>query len=143
MRLTRRSSAAVRYAAGGVALLAIWAVATTLSGFSALQIVVFADPGLVLAISASWMAHVFSPADWSWDDALTAGAVGAAGFPPLVAFGVAWGATLDSGMTIALFVFGSWFALAAGLITGGFGLLRRRRRAAQAQARGVRLTMLD
>lgn len=143
MRGRRELAAALRYGAAGLALIALWTVATTLSGFTVVQIVVFAGPGLVLAISASWMAHVFSPTDWTWDDALSAGAAGAAVFPPLVAFVVAWGATFDSGMTVALFVFGSWFALATGLIAGSIGLFRRGRRAAKAQARGVRLTMLE
>lgn len=141
MKEPEQVSRAIRYGAVGLALVAVWAFAAVQSGFGIVQIAVFAGPGLVLAVAASWMAHIFSSADWTWDNALNAGVAGALIFPPVVAFIVAWGATMDSSMTIFIFVFGSWFALAVGLVAGVGGLARRRHRAAK--ARDVHLTMLD
>lgn len=122
-----------------LASIALWAMATVPSGFSIVQLLIFAGPGIVLAVAASWMSHAFAPDRWSWDDALSAAIVGAVVFPPVVALFVAWTATLETNGTILLFILGSWVALGAGIVWAAVGMIIRRRTAPRPAAAQVEL----
>lgn len=108
---------------GVAAAIALWAAVTTPSGYSVTELLVFAGPGMVLAIAMSWAAHAFSQSFFTWDDGLRAGIIGGAVLPPVLAFAVALTATADHGAILVTFVLGSWFALASGILVAALRAL--------------------
>jgi hypothetical protein len=139
MRAPRPSIRWSRYLAVAAIIAALWTVALVPSGFGVLQLLMFAAPGMVLAVATSWAAHAFTPERWEWEDAFVAAVLGATAFPPFVALFVAWSATLDTNMMGFLFVLGSWVALAAGLVGGGIRMLTKRRRATKPDVAHIEL----
>lgn len=95
---------------------ALWLAASLPSGLGVVQIAMFAGPGVVLAVAASWASHAAFPGEWSWSDGLRAAVVGAIAFPPFVALFFAWGGTFGSSVLVTLLVFSAWLAVLCGLI---------------------------
>jgi hypothetical protein len=93
-----------------------WFVASVASGFAVVQIAMFAGPGIVLAIAASWASHAGFPHRWSWRHALNAATLGALSFPPFVALFFAWAGTFGSAALVTLLVFSAWLAVLSGLM---------------------------
>jgi hypothetical protein len=141
--VAHRISRVLRYATIALAVTAMWVIATVPSGFSALQLALFAGPGMVLTVAMSWTAHAFAPEEFDWGDTLRAGVVGAVAFPPLVGFFVAWTTTFSPNVMVVLLVLSSWFALGAGLLAAIVRLLARKRREHSGAHRLVHLEMLD
>ena len=102
---------------GTVALLtvALWSAASLPSGFAVQELLMFAAPGAVLAIAASWMSRAFSRGTWGWADGAKAALRGALFLPPVIAFGIAFLAALNRAAIVVIFVFGAWLALGCGL----------------------------
>jgi hypothetical protein len=133
----------IRYGLITLGVGAMWVLATVPSGFSAFQLALFAGPGMVLAIAMSWTAHAFTPEEFDWGDTLSAGAFGAAAFPPVVGLFVAWTSTFNPNVMIVLLILSSWLALGAGLIGGVLRLATRKHRERSSQPRLVHLQTLD
>jgi hypothetical protein len=95
---------------------AAWLVASMSSGFALVQIAMFAGPGIVLAIAASWAGHAGVPHQWTWRHALSAATIGALSFPPFVALFFAWAGTFGSTALVTLLVFSAWLAVLSGLM---------------------------
>lgn len=95
---------------------ATWIAASVPSGFSMIQIAMFAGPGLVLAIAASWAAHAAFPHEWNWRNGLRAAVIGAVAFPPFVAVFFAWAGTFGAPVMVTLLVFSAWLAVLGGLM---------------------------
>ncbi|HVX38544.1 MAG TPA: hypothetical protein VHB25_03140 [Gemmatimonadaceae bacterium] len=108
---------------GAAAAIGLWSAATVPSGYSYVELLVFAGPGMVLAIAMSWAAHAFARSHFTWDDGLRAGLIGGAVLPPVLAFTVALTATTDHGAILVTFVLGSWFALASGVLVAALRAL--------------------
>lgn len=123
-----RRARTLRSIATLVAIVLMWIVATVPSGFSVVHLAMFAGPGTVLAIGAAWTAHAFNTEEFTWDRALTAGVVGAVGFPPVVGFFIAWTATFNPDVMIVLLILSSWLALGAGILGASLRALATWRR---------------
>jgi len=108
----------------GLGTVWLWWLATSPSGFSVLELLIFTGPGMVLAIATSWANHTFGRESWEWRDALVAGLIGAAVLPPILAFNIALLAALNSGAVVVTFVLGAWLALGIGLLVGSIRSLR-------------------
>jgi hypothetical protein len=104
----------------------IWLLASVPSGFSPVQIAVFAGPGIVLALATDWASHVGTRREFDWRHGLKAAAVGATFFPPFVAVFFAWSGTFGADLIIALLVFTAWLALLCGFMFAGFSWLTSR-----------------
>ena len=100
---------------GLVVAIALWGVSTTQSGYSIVELFVFAGPAIVLAIAASWSAAAFSRDTWSWTDALRASGIGAVFLPPIIAAGIAFFSAWNTNAVLLTFILGAWLALAAGV----------------------------
>lgn len=138
MRLTTffsvRRTRILRDSAIALAIVGLWIVATVPSGFPVTELSMFAGPGIVLAIAASWGAHAFRSTQWNWDDALYAACVGAALFPPIVGFFIAWASTFSRNVMIVLLVVASWVAPLGGVIIGAVGRVAKRPRTSASSA---------
>lgn len=108
---------------GVAAAIGLWSAATVPSGYSYVELLVFAGPGMVLAIAMSWAAHTFARSQFTWTDGLRAGIIGGAVLPPVIAFMVALSATADHGAILVTFVLGSWLALASGVLVAALRAL--------------------
>ncbi|HSQ28794.1 MAG TPA: hypothetical protein VLN49_03035 [Gemmatimonadaceae bacterium] len=96
--------------------LVLWTVSTTQSGYSIVELLVFAGPAIVLAIAASWSASGFSRDTWSWTSALRASGLGAVFLPPIIAASIAFFAAWNTNAVLLTFILGAWLALAVGLL---------------------------
>ena len=101
---------------GLVVAVTLWGVSTTQSGYSIVELLVFAGPGIVLAIAANWAASAFSRDTWSWSDALRASGLGAVFLPPIIAAGIAFFSAWNTNAVVLTFILGAWLALAAGVL---------------------------
>ena len=63
LTLSRRS---LRRALPWPLAVAAWLAASVSSGFAVTQIAMFAGPGVVLAVAASWASHAGFPYRWNW-----------------------------------------------------------------------------
>ena len=91
---------------GLVVAVALWGVSTTQSGYSIVELFVFAGPAIVLAIAASWSASAFSRDTWSWTDALRASGIGAVFLPPIIAAGIAFFSAWNTNAVLLTFILG-------------------------------------
>lgn len=94
----------------------LWAITTTQSGFSYVELVVFTGPAVVLAVSASWAARAFRRDGWSWVRAARAAVGGALLLPPAIAGGIAFFSAWNGSAVLLTFVVAAWLALGAGVL---------------------------
>lgn len=118
-----------------VALLS-WAIATTQSGFSYVELFAFAGPAVVLAIAASWAACTFRRDVWSWARATRAALLGAALLPPLIAAAIAFFSAWNGSAVLLTFVVAAWIALGAGVLVAAVRALWADIRRPRREARG-------
>jgi hypothetical protein len=90
-----------------------------------LDLVYFVPPSAVLALSATWMAHMFVPSRFTWQRGMVGAFVGGLFGTPLVAFLVAFSAAWDRASFQFVFNLGAWLALVGGLCVGAAGEFRR------------------
>jgi hypothetical protein len=95
--------------------LVLWTVSTTQSGYSLVELLVFAGPAIVLAIAASWAASALSRDTWSWTAARRASGLGALFLPPIIAASIAFFAAWNANAVLLTFILGAWLALGAGV----------------------------
>lgn len=105
-----------KHAVFAVVAVAIWLGAILPSGFSAVQIAVFAGPGIVLAVTMSWASFAALPHVWNWTHGFRAAIAGATIFPPFVALLFAWGGTWEPGILVEVLVASAWLAIVLGLV---------------------------
>src|SRR5690242_15106176 len=98
--VTRARAVAQVILAGGV-----WLLASLPSGFSIVQIAVFAGPGVVLALATDWASRAIVRQEFNWVHGLRAAAFGAVIFPPFVALFFAWSGSFGADLIVALLVF--------------------------------------
>lgn len=96
--------------------LGLWTVSTTQSGYSIIELLVFAGPAIVLAIAASWSASALSRDTWSWTRALRASGLGAVFLPPVIAAAIAFFSAWNANAVLLTFILGAWLALASGVL---------------------------
>lgn len=115
---------------------ALWSISTTQSGYTYLELLVFAGPAMVLAVAATWAAAIFRRDAWAWTSALRAALLGAVVLPPAIAAGIAFFAAWNDNAVLLTFILGAWLALAGGLLVASVRALwsdvRRRRPGARA-----------
>jgi hypothetical protein len=112
LTLSRRS---LRRALPWPLAVAAWLAASVSSGFAVTQIAMFAGPGVVLAVAASWASHAGFPYRWNWRHGRRAATLGALWFPPFVALFFAWAGTFGSEALVTLLVFSAWLSVLSGL----------------------------
>jgi hypothetical protein len=103
---------------------AIISAMTEFWGPAALQLIVFAGPGALLGLGASWMSYASVPNSWTWRTARNGALAGALLLPPILAFLVALDGNARPHRLLVGFIRAAWLALALG--------------AAVAAARGLR-----
>ena len=124
--LSRRDRNRARGLGLAAAAAALWLFASLPSGFSLVQIAVFAGPGVVLALATDWASHVIVRRDFNWHHGLQAAAIGATIFPPFVALFFAWSGSFGPELIVTLLVFSAWLALFCGLFFAGLSWLASR-----------------
>jgi MFS family permease len=112
--MSRRRSLLVTIGVGAPAL-ALWFLASEPWGLAAYQLIVFAAPGALLGLGASWMAYSSRQSDWSWRIARNWTLIGAALLPPILAFLIALDGNARPHGLLAGFIRAAWLALALGL----------------------------
>lgn len=141
MRTRHRAPVWTARVIGLVVAIALWSVSTTQSGYSIVELFVFAGPAIVLAIAASWSASAFSRDTWAWTDALQASGLGAVFLPPIIAAGIAFFSAWNANAVVLTFILGAWLALAAGVLVAATRALWNSFRKSPAAAR-ARLELL-
>ena len=104
--------------------IALWRFTIVHSGYTAAELAMFAGPGLVLTLAASWSSRVFNRDQWTWSAGLRAAAIGAVVTPPLVGFGLAFLSAMNHDALPLVFVLGAWLALAGGVFVACVRALR-------------------
>jgi len=117
------------------ALLAVglWRFTEVHSGYTASELIMFAGPGLVLTMAASWSSRLFHPDEWTWRTGMRTAMVGMLVTPPLIGFGLAFLAAMNNEAVLLVFILGAWLALAGGVFVACIRALRddfRKRRPA-------------
>lgn len=111
----------------------LWRLTETHSGYTAAELIMFAGPGIVLTIAASWSSRVFRRDEWTWEAGMRMAVVGALVMPPLIGFGIAFLAAMNPEAVLLIFILGAWLALAGGVFVACIAALRddvRRRQSA-------------
>lgn len=103
-----------RAAAALLAVGALWYVATEPWGMAIYQLVVFAGPGALMGVGASWMSYAFAQHAWTWRRALRGALVGALLVPPFLAFLIAVDGNARPHRLLAGFIRAAWLALLLG-----------------------------
>jgi hypothetical protein len=112
--------------AAGVAIIAIWALASEPWGLAFYQLVVFTAPGALLGLGATWMAYASAQSAFTWRVARNGALLGAVLLPPVLAFLVALDGNARPHRLLAGFIRAAWLALACGMAIAGARALRDR-----------------
>ena len=111
----------------------LWRFTELHSGYTAAEMVMFAGPGLVLTMAASWSSRIFHRDEWTWTTGLRTAMIGALVTPPLIGFGLAFLSAMNHEAVLLIFILGAWLALAGGIFVACVRALRddfRERRSA-------------
>ena len=120
-------------AAVAAATIALWAFTETHSGYTAAELLMFAGPGIVLTMAASWSSRLFRRDEWTPSARMRTVAIGAFVSPPLIGFGIAFLSAMNHDAVLLIFILGAWAALAGGVFVACMRGLRddfRERRSA-------------
>lgn len=104
--------------------IALWRFTIVHSGYTTAELAMFAGPGLVLSLAASWSSRVFTRDQWTWFVGLRAAAIGALVTPPLIGFGLAFLSAMNHDALLLIFILGAWLALAGGVFVACVRALR-------------------
>ena len=113
--------------------IALWRFTVAHSGYTAAELFMFAGPGIVLTMAASWSSRVFHRDEWTWTAGMRAAALGAFAAPPLIGFGIAFLSAMNHDAVLLIFIVGAWVAVAGGVFVACMRGLRddfRERRSA-------------
>ena len=123
----------------GVLTGALWYLTVVRTGFTTAELSMFAGPGLVLTLAASWCSRVFHRDEWTWAAGLRAAAAGGLVAPPLIAFGLAFLSAMNHDALPLIFILGAWLSIAGGVFVACIRALRDdfRKRKPSARARLV------
>jgi hypothetical protein len=104
-----------RTAVIGVVALSLWMAGSVPWGLAVQQLVVFAAPGALLGLGASWMSFAAQPARWTWHSGRSGALWGALVLPPFIAFLIALDGQARPHQLVIGFVRAAWLAFALGL----------------------------
>ncbi|HEV8216549.1 MAG TPA: hypothetical protein VGP95_11960 [Gemmatimonadaceae bacterium] len=109
-----------------VALLtvALWRFTELESGYTVGELLMFAGPGIVLTMAASWTSRMFHRDEWTWAAGMRTVLVGALISPPLIGFGIAFLTAMNREAALLIFILGAWLALAGGVFVACIRALR-------------------
>src|SRR5688500_587833 len=105
LRLTARRKLTI---AAGLTIIAIWTLASEPWGLAVYQLVVFAAPGALLGLGATWMAYASARSAFTWRVARNGALLGAALLPPVLAFLVALDGNARPHRLLAGFIRAAW-----------------------------------
>lgn len=121
---------------GGVlAALALWIVASEPWGMAVYQLIVFAGPGALMGVGASWMSYVSAQHEWTWTRARNAALAGALFAPPFLAFLIAVDGNARPQRLLAGFIRAAWLAFGLGV---AIAVARSARTSSQERRKKVR-----
>ena len=123
MKRSDRSKWIVRTTAAALTI-ALWRFTIVHSGYTAPELFMFAGPGLVLTMAASWTSRIFHRDEWDWDAGFRTAIVSALVTPPLIGFGLAFLSAMNHDALLPVFVLGAWLALAGGVFAASVRALR-------------------
>jgi peptidoglycan/LPS O-acetylase OafA/YrhL len=112
--MSRRSRNAVRILILLAAVASVWLVSSEPWGLGVEQLLMFAAPGALLGLGASWAAHGSTQRQWTWKNSRRAALVGALALPPVLAFVVAWEGNARPQRLLVGFVYAAWLVLIGG-----------------------------
>jgi hypothetical protein len=118
---------------GAALTVALWWFTELHSGYSVSELVMFAGPGLVLTMAASWSSHIFHRDEWTWAVGMRTALIGVLVTPPLIGFGLAFLSAMNHDAVLVIVILGAWLALGGGVFVGCVRALRddvRQRRSA-------------
>ena len=95
--------------------IALWRFTEVHSGYTAAEMAMFAGPGLVLTMAASWSSRIFHRDEWTWAAGLRTAIIGALVSPPLIGFGLAFLSAMNHEAVLLVFIVGAWLAVAGGV----------------------------
>ena len=104
--------------------IALWRFTELHSGYSASELAMFAGPGLVLTMAASWSSRIFRRDEWTWSAGMRTAIVGLLLSPPLIGFGLAFLSAMNRDASLLIFILGAWLALAGGVFVACLRALR-------------------
>ena len=102
----------------------LWPLTSAKSGYTAAELLMFAGPGIVLTMAASWSARVFHRDEWTWAAGMRAILVGGLVSPPIIGLSIAFLAALNHEAVLLIFILGAWLALAGGVFVACVRALR-------------------
>jgi len=104
--------------------IALWRVTLAKSGYSLGELVMFAGPGIVLTMGASWSARMFHPDEWTRAAGMRTILIGALVSPPLIGLSIAFLSAMNHEAVLLIFILGAWLALAGGVFVACLRRLR-------------------
>jgi hypothetical protein len=104
--------------------IALWRFTEAHSGYTTPELLMFAGPGLVLTMAASWSSRVFHRDEWTWATGLRTAMIGLLVTPPMIGFALAFLSAMNHDALLLIFILGAWLALAGGLFVGCIRALR-------------------
>ena len=104
--------------------IALWRATELHSGYTASELFMFAGPGLVLTMAASWTSRIFHREEWTWEAGMRTAMIGAVFSPPVIGFGLAFLAAMNHDAVLLIFILGAWLALAGGIFVACVRALR-------------------
>jgi hypothetical protein len=118
-----------------LAALALWIVASEPWGMAVYELIVFAAPGALMGMGASWMSYVSARHEWTWTRARNAALAGALLAPPFLAFLIAVDGNARPHRLLAGFIRAAWLAFGLGV---AIAVARSARSASQERRKKVR-----
>jgi len=134
LRMAHRRRARVWIGRITVAAIAVglWSISTRQSGYTYVELLVFAGPAMVLALAANWAAAAFRRDEWRWTSGMRVAGLGAFLLPPVIAASIAFFSAWNETAVLLTFILGAWIAVGAGLLVASVRALwldvRRSRR---------------
>jgi hypothetical protein len=104
--------------------IALWGFTVAQSGYTAAELAMFAGPGIVLTLAASWSSRVFDRDQWTWVAGMRTVLVGGLISPPLIGFGIAFLTAMNRDAVLLIFILGAWLALTGGVFVACIRALR-------------------
>jgi len=104
--------------------IALWVITRTKSGYTIGELLMFAGPGIVLSMAASWSSRMFDRDQWTWTAGMRALLIGGLIAPPLIGFGLVFLSAMNHEAALLIFILGAWLSLAGGLFVACIRALR-------------------
>jgi hypothetical protein len=114
---------------------ALWLLASLPTGLALHQLVVFAAPGALLGLGASWAANASEPSRWTWQSGRWGVLWGALVLPPFIALLIALDGQARPHQLVIGFVRSAWLAFALGLAMAAARAVRSEKRREQIRGR--------